>query len=72
VARFLAAVGPQGAQVPGLRVQVVDVNGAPAVVAWTDAGPYLAIQLALVDGLVEQVWFMGNPDKLAGLAVAPG
>jgi RNA polymerase sigma factor (sigma-70 family) len=68
VARFLAAVGPQAEQVPGLRAEVVDVNGAPAVVAWTDAGPYLALQLVLVDGLVEQILFMGNPDKLAGLA----
>jgi RNA polymerase sigma-70 factor (ECF subfamily) len=68
VARFLAAVGPQGAEIPGLRVEVADVNGAPALVAWSDAGPYMALQLVLVDGLVEQVLFMGNPDKLAGLA----
>src|SRR3954466_14502457 len=36
VARFLAAVGPQGAHLPGLRVEVSELNGAPAVVAWTD------------------------------------
>jgi RNA polymerase sigma-70 factor (ECF subfamily) len=67
VARFLAAVGPQGADLPGLRVEVAEVNGAPALVAWTDAGPYMALQLVLADGLVEQVLFMGNPDKLRGL-----
>ena len=39
VARFLAAVAPQGVHLPGLRVEVAEINGAPAVVAWTDDGP---------------------------------
>jgi RNA polymerase sigma-70 factor (TIGR02957 family) len=69
VARFLAAIGPQGADL-GVRVGMAEVNGAPAVVAWTDEGPYMALQLVLVDGLVEQVLYMGNPDKLAGIAAA--
>jgi RNA polymerase sigma-70 factor (TIGR02957 family) len=69
VARFLAAVGPQGAELPGLRVEVADINGAPAVVAWTDDGPFMALQLVLVDGLVEQVLFVANPEKLAGIAL---
>ncbi|MGY1617725.1 RNA polymerase sigma-70 factor [Geodermatophilus sp. SYSU D00691] len=68
VARFLAAVAPQGTALPGMRVEPVELNGAPAVVVRTDAGPYMALQLVLVDGLVEQVLLMGNPDKLAGLA----
>ncbi|WP_448626910.1 RNA polymerase sigma-70 factor [Geodermatophilus sp. URMC 64] len=71
VARFLAGVGPQAADL-GLRIGFADINGAPAVVAWTDAGPYMALQLVLVDGLVDRVFFMGNPDKLAGIAGAPG
>jgi RNA polymerase sigma-70 factor (TIGR02957 family) len=71
VARFLAAIGPQGAGL-GLRVGMAEVNGAPAIVAWSDEGPYMALQLVLVDGLVEQVLYMGNPDKLAGIAAAPG
>jgi RNA polymerase sigma-70 factor (TIGR02957 family) len=68
VARFLAAVGPQGADLPGLRVEVAEINGAPAVVAWTDAGPFMALQLVLVGGLVDQVLYVANPDKLAGLS----
>jgi RNA polymerase sigma-70 factor (ECF subfamily) len=72
VARFLAAVGPQGAHLPGLRVEVSELNGAPAVVAWTDEGPFMALQLVLADGLVEQVLYVANPDKLAGLGSAPG
>jgi RNA polymerase sigma factor (sigma-70 family) len=69
VARFLAAVGPQGAHLPGLRVEVSELNGAPAVVAWTDDGPFMALQLVLADGLVEQVLYVANPDKLAGLVI---
>jgi RNA polymerase sigma-70 factor (ECF subfamily) len=69
VARFLAAVAPQGADLPGLRVELTDVNGAPAIVAWTDDGPYMALQLVLAGGLVEQVLYVANPDKLAGLVV---
>jgi RNA polymerase sigma-70 factor (ECF subfamily) len=70
VARFLAAIGPIGAEVPGLRVEVAEVNGAPAVVAWTDEGPFMALQLVVVDGLVEQVFYIGNPEKLRGIAAA--
>jgi RNA polymerase sigma-70 factor (ECF subfamily) len=69
VARFLAAVAPQGTDIPGLRVELTDVNGAPAIVAWTPEGPFMALQLVLADGLVEQVLYVANPDKLAGLVV---
>jgi RNA polymerase sigma-70 factor (ECF subfamily) len=69
VARFLAAVAPQGTDIPGLRVELADVNGAPAIVAWTDEGPYMALQLVVAGGLVEQVLYVANPDKLAGLLV---
>jgi RNA polymerase sigma-70 factor, ECF subfamily len=71
VARFLAAIGPQGTDL-GLQIGLADVNGAPAVVAWSDAGPFMALQLVLVDGLIDQVLFIGNPDKLAGIAAAAG
>jgi RNA polymerase sigma-70 factor (TIGR02957 family) len=67
VARFLGAVGPQGVDLPGLRVEVADINGAPAIVAWTDEGPFMALQLVLAGGLVEQVLYVANPAKLAGL-----
>jgi RNA polymerase sigma-70 factor (ECF subfamily) len=69
VARFLAAVAPQGTDLPGLRIELTDVNGAPAIVAWTEQGPFMALQLVLNDGLVEQVLYVANPDKLAGLIV---
>ena len=67
VARFLGAVGPEGAALPGLRIEITETNGAPAVVAWSDEGPFMALQLVVVDGLVEQVLYQANPDKLGGL-----
>jgi len=69
VARFLAAVAPQGVHLPGLRVELSEINGAPAVVAWNEEAPFMALQLVLVDGLVEQVLYVANPDKLAGLVL---
>jgi len=70
VARFLAAVGPQGSQVPGLVAAIVEVNGAPAVAAWTPDGPYMTVQVVVADGLIRQVLLLTNPDKLAGIGAA--
>jgi RNA polymerase sigma-70 factor (ECF subfamily) len=67
VARFLAAVGPQGSQVPGLEAAIVEVNGGPAVAAWTPDGPYMTVQVVVADGLIRQVLLLTNPDKLAGI-----
>jgi RNA polymerase sigma-70 factor (ECF subfamily) len=70
VARFLAAIGPQGADVPGLQAAIVEVNGAPAVAAWTEEGPYMTAQVVVADGLIQQIILVTNPDKLAGIAGA--
>jgi RNA polymerase sigma-70 factor (ECF subfamily) len=70
VARFLAAIGPQGAAVPGLQAAIAEVNGAPAAVAWTAEGPYLTVQLVVADGLIQQVILVTNPDKLSGIGPA--
>ena len=67
VARFLLATTAQGLAIPGLHVEVAEVNGAPGVVAWVQGAPYMTVSLVLVDGLVEQVLVVRNPDKLAGL-----
>ncbi len=67
VARFLAAVGGEGASLPGLRLELAEVNGLPGVAAWTDAGPFVAMSLGVADGLVQQVLVVLNPDKLSGL-----
>ncbi len=73
VARFLAAVAGEGTSLPGLRLELAEVNGLPGVAAWTDAGPFVAMSLGVADGLVHQVLVVLNPDKLTGLRprVAP-
>ncbi|MGY1641605.1 RNA polymerase sigma factor SigJ [Geodermatophilus sp. SYSU D00703] len=67
VARFLVATTAQGLVLPDLRVDVADVNGAPGVVVWTEGAPFLTLSLVVVDGLVQQVLIVRNPDKLRGL-----
>jgi RNA polymerase sigma-70 factor (ECF subfamily) len=71
VARFLVATTSTGTADPTLEITIADLNGAPAVVARTAAGPLLAAQLVLVDGRIEEVLIVRNPDKLAGLAHMP-
>ncbi len=68
VARFTVGIAAQGLALPGLRIEIADVNGAPAVVAWADGEPLMTMSLVVADGLVTQVLVVRNPDKLAGLA----
>jgi RNA polymerase sigma-70 factor (TIGR02957 family) len=70
VARFLLATTAQGLAVPGLQVEVTDVNGAPGVVAWVGDAPFMTMSLVVADGLVEQVLVVRNPEKLTGLAAS--
>ena len=68
VARFAAVVAGQGMALPGLRIEIADLNGSPAVVAWADGEPLMTMSLVVADGLVTQVLVVRNPDKLAGLS----
>ena len=72
VARFLTAVSGEGASLPGLRLELAEVNGLPGVAAWTDAGPFVGMSLVVADGLVQQVLVVLNPDKLSGLGPVRG
>jgi RNA polymerase sigma-70 factor (TIGR02957 family) len=67
VTRFLLATAATGLQLPGLEIEVTDVNGLPGLVVRTDGQPFLVMSLAVADGRVEQVFVVRNPDKLAGL-----
>ncbi|WP_116453265.1 RNA polymerase sigma-70 factor [Blastococcus litoris] len=70
VARFVAGVSSQGLAVPDLRVEVADVNGAPAIVAWQGGEPFLSMSMVLAeDGRIGQVLLVRNPDKLRGVAL---
>jgi RNA polymerase sigma-70 factor (TIGR02957 family) len=69
VARFLVGIAEKGGDIPGLRIEVAEVNGLPAIVGWVGAEPFGSISLAVADGLIEQVLVVVNPDKLAGLVL---
>jgi RNA polymerase sigma-70 factor (ECF subfamily) len=68
IARFFAAVGTE--ELPaGSSVEIVEVNEGPAAVLMGPEGPIAVLQLDLGDdGRVTDVRFLGNPDKLTGLA----
>jgi RNA polymerase sigma-70 factor (ECF subfamily) len=70
VARFLLATAAEGLSIPDLHIEIADVNGAPGVVAWVGGAPFMTMSLLLVDGLVEQVLVVRNPEKLTGLPTA--
>jgi RNA polymerase sigma-70 factor (TIGR02957 family) len=72
VARWLVAAGQQGATIPDLRIELAEVNGAPAIVGWSGSEPFGSISLTVADGRIEQVLVVVNPEKLAGLVVSPG
>ena len=67
VARFIVAVTAQGMALPGLRIEIADLNGAPAAVAWADGLPLMTMSLVVADGLVTQILLVVNPDKLGHL-----
>jgi len=68
IARFFAAVGTE-ALAPGSSIEIVEVNEGPAAVLVGPEGVVAVLQLDLgADGRVADVRFLGNPDKLTGLA----
>jgi RNA polymerase sigma-70 factor (TIGR02957 family) len=69
VARFLVGIAEKGGDIPGLRIEVAEVNGSPAIVGWVGAEPFGSISLTVSEGLIEQVLVVVNPDKLAGLVI---
>ncbi len=45
-----------------------DVNGAPAILAWTGSEPFVAVQVHVGEqGLIDEVLIFLNPEKLTGL-----
>jgi RNA polymerase sigma-70 factor (TIGR02957 family) len=70
VARFLVGIAEKGGDIPGLRIEVAEVNGSPAIVGWMGVEPIGSISLAVSEGRIEQVLVVVNPDKLAGLVEA--
>ncbi len=61
VARFLAAVAPE----TGITLDWVTVNGAPAVLVSVNGELDSVASVQVVDGAVNHIYFVRNPDKLA-------
>ncbi|WP_051021406.1 RNA polymerase sigma-70 factor [Nocardia araoensis] len=70
VARYL--VGLMRWEVPGMRLVVEEINGAPAAVARVDGAPLLVVGVDVAEGAVTALRLIVNPDKLAYLAGANG
>jgi hypothetical protein len=53
----------------GAAGDVLGVNGGPGIVVRRGGTPVLAITLHLVDGVVDTVHVVSNPQKLTGVAI---
>ena len=67
--RFLVGIAEKGGDIPGLRIEIAEVNGLAAIVGWVGAEPFGSFSLTMADGRIEQILVVVNPDKLAGLVV---
>ncbi|MEU1665492.1 RNA polymerase sigma factor SigJ [Streptomyces sparsogenes] len=66
IARFMVAVTQAAGQHPELAF--TEINGGPALVLFADGRPDTVLSLDVADGLVQAVYIIRNPDKLAHLA----
>ncbi|MEY9876227.1 RNA polymerase sigma-70 factor (TIGR02957 family) [Streptacidiphilus sp. MAP12-33] len=65
VARALATFAGRMPEDPS--AEVLQLNGGPGVVVFSGGTPVAAITTHLVDGLIEQIQLVSNPEKLAGV-----
>lgn len=70
VARLMVTLTSRGAAM-GLVAEPRLVNGQPGIVARDDSGVRLAMAASVVDGRIERVSLVVNPDKLRALDRAP-
>lgn len=66
VGRFLFAAAKQ--PLPGSEFRFMELNGGPALLVLAGGKPDAVFQLDVLDGLVQCVYIMRNPEKLAALA----
>lgn len=68
VGRFLAGITRKGIQ--DFSVRLLELNGGPAVLVLAGGRPDAVFQLDVVDGWVQTVYIIRNPDKLRSLRAA--
>jgi RNA polymerase sigma-70 factor (ECF subfamily) len=66
VGRFLVAILQQS--VPDPEVRFVEVNGAPALLVLSGGKPDSIMQVEVLDGRIQCVYIVRNPDKLLAFA----
>ena len=71
VAQTFAAWSRQAARIPGLKVQMVEVNGQPGVLSRDAQGNVINVMtLDIADGRVQAIRSIVNPEKLGHLGPA--
>ncbi|MDQ0759022.1 RNA polymerase sigma-70 factor [Streptomyces canus] len=68
VGRFLVGVAGKG--VPDITWRFLELNGGPAVLFLSGGKPDSVFQLDILDGLIQSVYVIRNPDKLRALPAA--
>ncbi|WP_327706455.1 RNA polymerase sigma-70 factor [Streptomyces decoyicus] len=68
VARFL--FGVTRSVPPGMEFTVLELNGGIALLARNDGVPDTVIQLGVLDGRIQTVYIVRNPEKLESLAAS--
>ncbi|GGT25854.1 RNA polymerase sigma24 factor [Streptomyces kurssanovii] len=66
VGRFLVAISQQ--PVPDAEVRFVEANGAPAILVLSGGKPDSVLQMEVLDGRIQCVYIVRNPDKLVAFA----
>jgi RNA polymerase sigma-70 factor (ECF subfamily) len=66
VGRFLLGVARKSA--PDLSFRFLEVNGGPAILVLSGGKPDAVFQLDVLDGRIQAVYIIRNPDKLLSLA----
>ena len=66
VSRFMVGVAKKG--VPDLSWRFLELNGGPAVLLLSGGKPDSVFQLDVVDGRIQSVYVIRNPDKLRSLS----
>ncbi|MFE9438961.1 RNA polymerase sigma-70 factor [Streptomyces sp. NPDC006602] len=67
VGRFIVGVAQKGG-IPDLSIRFLELNAGPAILALSGDKPDSVFQLDVLDGRIQSVYVIRNPDKLRSLA----
>ena len=63
--RFLQSIAAEPSR--EIHIELAQVNGGPGIVATAAGAPIATFVLGVADGLVQAIYLVANPDKLAGV-----